>query len=452
MSSATLLATAGYDHGIRFWEVATGVPYRTIQFGDSQVNRLRFSPDRLLLAAAGNPRISLFDVSSSNPNPFYVCDGHKGNVMSVEFGQLATAAPSGSGGGTSLLVSCSDDATMKVWDTRTQGAVQTLQNTSADPLTDFCLVGTRHGVSVDAGGMIKVWDMTMGKLVSAVAPPPPLPPPETNTGFASSSRSATSTSLQSLSLHSPTGRLAASCKTGTVFIYKLDFADPQLIQPAQSLPSSMQASEGAPLSSSSSFPPQSGPSSSSPQPSSPQHPTGKSSSSSTARADGANLLSLETVVPVHRRYILRVGWSADGKMLATAQDDGSVRIWTEQERDAAVRDGATDGHVSDVGSGSLPFDHQQLAGHQAQSGAPGVAGAGGAATTNFRNVAVLAGHQRWVWDFSFTPDSQHLFSASSDKKALLWDVGSAAVVREYVGHQKAITCLAVAYSSEQEGL
>ena len=108
MASPTLLATGGYDNNIRFWEVATGIPYRTIQFTDSHLNRIKFSPDRLFLTAAGNPRVCLFDVASSNPNPFYVCEGHKGNVLGIDF--LAA--------GRNGIVTCSDDSTIKVWDTR----------------------------------------------------------------------------------------------------------------------------------------------------------------------------------------------------------------------------------------------------------------------------------------------------------------------------------------------
>ena len=49
-----VLATAGYDHTIRFWEAPSGVCYHTIQFSESQVNRLVITPDRKLLAAAGS--------------------------------------------------------------------------------------------------------------------------------------------------------------------------------------------------------------------------------------------------------------------------------------------------------------------------------------------------------------------------------------------------------------
>ncbi|RCV38846.1 hypothetical protein SETIT_8G175100v2 [Setaria italica] len=56
---SVILATASYDHTIRFWEAKSGRYYCTIQYPDSQVNRLEITPDKRFLAAAGNPHIRL---------------------------------------------------------------------------------------------------------------------------------------------------------------------------------------------------------------------------------------------------------------------------------------------------------------------------------------------------------------------------------------------------------
>ena len=42
MSSAVILATAGYDHKIRFWEAPTGVCSRSLRYPDSQVREVKF--------------------------------------------------------------------------------------------------------------------------------------------------------------------------------------------------------------------------------------------------------------------------------------------------------------------------------------------------------------------------------------------------------------------------
>ena len=56
MSSEVVLASAGYDHTIRFWEALSGICLRTIQHADSQVNKLAIAPDKRFLAAAGKTK------------------------------------------------------------------------------------------------------------------------------------------------------------------------------------------------------------------------------------------------------------------------------------------------------------------------------------------------------------------------------------------------------------
>lgn len=46
MTSSVVLATAGYDHSIRFWEATSGICYRTLQYPDSQVSWLVTAKDR----------------------------------------------------------------------------------------------------------------------------------------------------------------------------------------------------------------------------------------------------------------------------------------------------------------------------------------------------------------------------------------------------------------------
>jgi WD40 repeat protein len=83
--SSLVLATAGYDHAIRFWEATSGVCSRTIPHADSQVNRLEISQDKKLLAAAGNPSIRVYDIASAATTPQATFDGHAGNVSAVGF-------------------------------------------------------------------------------------------------------------------------------------------------------------------------------------------------------------------------------------------------------------------------------------------------------------------------------------------------------------------------------
>lgn len=108
--SQVVLATAGYDHTIRFWEATSGICYRTLQYADSQVNKLEITTDKKYLAAAGNPHIRLFEVNSNNPQPVHSFEGHQTNVTAVGFQKDSKWMYSGS-----------EDGTVKIWDLRAPG-------------------------------------------------------------------------------------------------------------------------------------------------------------------------------------------------------------------------------------------------------------------------------------------------------------------------------------------
>eukprot|EP01035_Chromulina_nebulosa_P019239 gene19239-25090_t len=59
----------------------------------------------------------------------------------------------------------------------------------------------------------------------------------------------------------------------------------------------------------------------------------------------------------------------------------------------------------------------------------------------------LLQHQKWVWDAAFSADSVYLVSASSDLSGKLWDLRTGEVIRNYVGHTLAATCIALNDSS-----
>ncbi|XP_024027235.1 target of rapamycin complex subunit wat1 isoform X3 [Morus notabilis] len=117
---SVILATASYDHTIRFWEAKSGRCYRTIQYPDSQVNRLEISPNKRYLAAAGNPHIRLFDINSNSHQPEISYDLHTNNVMAVGFQCDGKWMYSGS-----------EDGTVKIWDTRAPGCQREYESRAA---------------------------------------------------------------------------------------------------------------------------------------------------------------------------------------------------------------------------------------------------------------------------------------------------------------------------------
>ena len=60
---------------------------------------------------------------------------------------------------------------------------------------------------------------------------------------------------------------------------------------------------------------------------------------------------------------------------------------------------------------------------------------------------ILNQHDKWVWDAVFSADSSYLVTASSDKKARLFNLRTGEVVKTYTGHQLTVTCVALNDSS-----
>lgn len=153
-----VLATAGYDHTIKFWEATTGVCYRTVQYPDSQVNKLAITPDKTLLAAAGNPHVRLFDVLSSAPQPVRVLEGHTGNVTSVGFEADARWMYTGS-----------EDGTVRLWDLRAPGCQREFVCRAAVNTVELH-PSQGELISGDGAGNIRVWDLAQNACSCELVP------------------------------------------------------------------------------------------------------------------------------------------------------------------------------------------------------------------------------------------------------------------------------------------
>lgn len=145
---SVILATAGYDHTIRFWEALSGICSRTIQHPDSQVNRLCISPDKRFLAAAGHSNVKLYDIKSTNPNPVLTFEGHTGNITGVAFHCEGK-----------WMVTSSEDGSVKIWETRS-GTVQRSYSHQGSPVNDV-VIHPNQGeiISCDRSGSVRVWDL-----------------------------------------------------------------------------------------------------------------------------------------------------------------------------------------------------------------------------------------------------------------------------------------------------
>lgn len=144
-----LLATAGYDHTIRFWQAHSGICHRTVQHPDSQVNALEITPDRQLIAAAGYQHIRMYDLNSNNPSPMINYDGISRNVTAVGFHEEGKWMYTGG-----------EDNSARIWDLRSRNLqCQRIFQVNA-PVNCVCLHPNQGEIFVgDQGGSIHIWDL-----------------------------------------------------------------------------------------------------------------------------------------------------------------------------------------------------------------------------------------------------------------------------------------------------
>jgi WD40 repeat protein len=135
----------------------------------------------------------------------------------------------------------------------------------------------------------------------------------------------------------------------------------------------------------------------------------------------------------HTKEVYSVCWSPDGKRLASASGDGTVKVWDiATERETL----SLNGHTDEVYSVCWSPDGKRLA----SAGKDMTVRVGDAATG--QTLMVLKGHTGAVICVSFNPDRKHLASAGMDKTVNVWDVGTGQRVLTFVGHTDNIMCVA----------
>jgi target of rapamycin complex subunit LST8 len=156
MASAVVLATAGYDHKIRFWEASREKCTRVLRFPESQVNALSITNDKHYIAAVGNVHAKIFEVHHGEGNAVRSYEAHTGNVTAVGF--QADAQWMYTGG---------EDKTVKIWDLRAPRWQRQYECPAA--VNSVVLHPTRMAlVSGDQGGNVRVWDLQQNACIQAI--------------------------------------------------------------------------------------------------------------------------------------------------------------------------------------------------------------------------------------------------------------------------------------------
>ena len=142
----------------------------------------------------------------------------------------------------------------------------------------------------------------------------------------------------------------------------------------------------------------------------------------------------------HRDWVTFVAFSPDGKQLASASDDATVRLW-DAATGAALQ--TLKGHGYRVTSVTFSPDGKQLASASDDATVRLWDAATGAA------LQTLEGHGRGVTSVTFSPDGKQLASASDDATVRLWDAATGAALQTLKGHRDAVTSVAFSPDGKQ---
>src|SRR5262249_15151829 len=99
-----LLASAGKDLTIKFWDIGTGTEQRTFAGLTSEVRSIAFSPDGRLFAAADH-NVRLWDMTTGQP--LRMLKGHKSAITALAFSPRGKEIATAAGG---------NDRTVRIWD------------------------------------------------------------------------------------------------------------------------------------------------------------------------------------------------------------------------------------------------------------------------------------------------------------------------------------------------
>ncbi|QJB44955.1 nSTAND1 domain-containing NTPase [Dolichospermum flos-aquae] len=143
----------------------------------------------------------------------------------------------------------------------------------------------------------------------------------------------------------------------------------------------------------------------------------------------------------HESEVYSVGFSPDGKQLASGSFDKTIKIWDVTTGKVL---NTLKGHESLVNSVEFSPDGQQLA-----SGSRDKTIKIWDVTTG-KVLNTLKGHESLVNSVEFSPDGQQLASGSRDKTIKIWDVTTGKVLNTLKGHESSV--LSVGFSPDGQQL
>ena len=132
----------------------------------------------------------------------------------------------------------------------------------------------------------------------------------------------------------------------------------------------------------------------------------------------------------HHFGVRDVKYSPDGKLLASASEDRTVKLWNVETGTLLQ---TLKGHRGKLWSVNFSPDGQTLA-SSSEDGTVRIW-----KVADGTEVQILEGHRDWVRSVSFSPDGQTLASGSSDNTVRIWKVADGTEVQTLEEHSKAVT-------------
>ena len=146
-------------------------------------------------------------------------------------------------------------------------------------------------------------------------------------------------------------------------------------------------------------------------------------------ASGQELLTLKG----HAGEVMCVAFSPNGKWLATASHDQTVKVWDAANGQESL---TLKGHTGVITSVAFSSDGKRLASASYDKSVILWDATSGRLTRTFN------GHMLAVMGVAFSPDGKWLASAGSDRVLKVWDATSGQVTLTLMGHENSVTSVA----------